>query len=186
MATVHIDVQKAKKLLGEVKGDREKRKEAGKTIALAKETAKSLLLERILVVMGQAAPKKLLELTVNPVTMYDGKESGAWQIKIDFTTAGKTAETLRQASEEWNIMFIICGYDEERKNERWIPMAMQADGSEPTRQQVLEEARKLTENNGIQLMHDGSRSKSEFRQEKKKEDGGKFFQTFSARHHFRG
>ena len=31
----------------------------------------------------------------------------------------------------------------------------QADGSEPTRQQVLEEARKLTENNGIQLMHDG-------------------------------
>ena len=34
-------------------------------------------------------------------------------------------------------------------------MAKQADGSEPTRQQVLEEARKLTENNGIQLMHDG-------------------------------
>ena len=33
--------------------------------------------------------------------------------------------------------------------------ANQADGSEPTRQQVLEEARKLTENNGIQLMHDG-------------------------------
>ena len=57
-------------------------------------------------------------------------------------------------------MFITCGYDEERrredrKNERWIPMAKQADGSEPTRQQVLEEARKLTENNGIQLMHDG-------------------------------
>ena len=48
-------------------------------------------------------------------------------------------------------MFITCGYDEERrredrKNERWIPMAKQTDqgGGE-----------KLTENNGIQLMHDG-------------------------------
>ena len=30
MATVHIDIQKVKKILGEVKGDREKRKEAGK------------------------------------------------------------------------------------------------------------------------------------------------------------
>ena len=61
-------------------------------------------------------------------------------------------------------MFITCGYDEERrredrKNERWIPMAKQADGSEPTRQQVLEEARKLEENNGIQLMHDGIKFK---------------------------
>ena len=51
MATVHIDIQKAKKLLGEVTGDREKRKEAGKTIALANETAKSLLLARIIAVM---------------------------------------------------------------------------------------------------------------------------------------
>ena len=51
MATVHIDIQKAKKVLGEVKGDREKRKEAGKTIALAKETAKSLLMARVIAVM---------------------------------------------------------------------------------------------------------------------------------------
>ena len=130
MATVHIDIQKAKKVLGEVKGDREKRKEAGKTIALPKETVKGM------------------------------KSSFGKQIKIDFTTAGKTAEKLRKVSGGEGIMFITCGYDEERrredrKNERWIPMAKQADGSEPTRQQVLEEARKLTENNGIQLMHDG-------------------------------
>ena len=97
---------------------------------------------------------------MNSVTMYEGKESGARQIKIDFTTAGKTSEKLRKASGGEGIIFIICGYDverrrEDRKNERWIPMAKQADGSEPTRQQVLEEARKLTENNGIQLMHDG-------------------------------
>ena len=156
---VHIDIQKAKKLLGEVKGDRGKRKEAGKTIDLVKETAKSLL-ARIIAVMAQAAPEKLLELAVNSVTMYEGKESGARQIKIDFTTAGKTAEKLRKASGGEGMMFITCGYDEERrredrKNERWIPLAKQADGSEPTRQQVLEEARKLTENNGIQLMHDG-------------------------------
>ena len=110
--------------------------------------------------MGQTAPEKLLELAVNAVTMYEGKESGARQIKIDFTTAEKTAEKLRKVSGGEGIMFITCGYDEERrredrKNERWIPMAKQADGSEPTRQQVLEEARKLTENNGIQLMHDG-------------------------------
>ena len=92
--------------------------------------------------------------------MCEGKESGPRQIKIDFTTAGKTTEKIRKASREEGIMFITCRYDEERrkedrKNERWIPMAKQADGSEPTRQQVLEEARKLTENNGIQLMHDG-------------------------------
>ena len=34
-------------------------------------------------------------------------------------------------------------------------MARRPDGNHPTRQQVMEEARKLTENNGIQLMHDG-------------------------------
>ena len=34
-------------------------------------------------------------------------------------------------------------------------MARRHDGSHPTRQQVMKEARKLTENNGIQLMHDG-------------------------------
>ena len=38
MATVHINIEKAKKLLGEEKR-REKRKEAGKAMALAKETA---------------------------------------------------------------------------------------------------------------------------------------------------
>ena len=97
MTTVHIDIQKAKKLLGEVKGDREKRKEAGKTIVLAKETAKRLLLARIIAVVGQAAPEKLLELAVNSVTMYEGKESGARQIKIDFTKAAKTAEKLRKS-----------------------------------------------------------------------------------------
>ena len=89
-----------------------------KTIALAKETAKRLLLARIIAVMGQAAPERLLELAVNSVTMYEGKESGARQIKIDFTTAGKTAEKLRKASGGEGIMFITCGYDEERKKGR--------------------------------------------------------------------
>ena len=117
MATVHIDIQKVKKVLGEVKGDRKKRKEAGKTIALAKETAKSLLMARV-IVMGQAAPEKLLELAVNAVTMYEGEESGARQIKIDFTTAEKTAEKLRKVSGGEGIMFITCGYDEERWEDR--------------------------------------------------------------------
>ena len=45
----------------------EKRKEAGKTTALAKETAKSLLMARVIAVMGQTAPEKLLELAVNAV-----------------------------------------------------------------------------------------------------------------------
>ena len=97
-----------------MKGDREKRKEAGKTIALAKESAKSLLLARIIAVMGQAAPEKLLELAVNSVTMYEDNESGARQIKIDFTTARKTAEKLRKASGGEGIMFITCGYDERK------------------------------------------------------------------------
>ena len=92
--------------------------------------------------MGQTAPEKLLEIAVNAVTMYEGKESGARQIKIDFTTAEETAEKLRKVCGGEGIMSITCGYDEERrredrKNERWIPMAKQADGSEPTRQQVL-------------------------------------------------
>ena len=89
MATVHIDIQKAKKNLGEVKRDREKRKEARRTIALAKETAESLLVARVIAMMGQTAPEKLLEIAVNAVTMYEGKESGSRQIKIDFTTAEK-------------------------------------------------------------------------------------------------
>ena len=47
---------------------------------------------RVIAVMGQTVPEKLLELAVNAVTMYEGKESGARQIKIDFTTAEKTAK----------------------------------------------------------------------------------------------
>ena len=64
--------------------------------------------------MGQTAPEKLLELAVHAVTMY--------------TTAEKTAEKLRKLSGGQGILFITCGYDEERrnedrKNERWIQMA---------------------------------------------------------------
>ena len=105
MATVHIDIQKAKKILGEVKGDREKRKEAGKTIALAKETAKSLLLARAIAVMGQTAPEKLLEIVVNAVTMYERKESGVRQIKIDFTTAEKNCRKIEEGTwRRWNYV----------------------------------------------------------------------------------
>ena len=56
-------------------------------------------------------------------------------------------------------MVLTCGYDreamgKEKKEEKWIPMAMRPDGGCPTRQEVLEEAAKL-KNNGIQLNYDG-------------------------------
>ena len=149
MATVHIDIQKAKKVLGEVKGDREKRKEAGKTIALAKETAKSLLVARAIAVMGQTAPEKLLEIAVNAVTMYERKESGARQIKIDFTTAEKTAEKLRKVSGGEGIM--LSPVDTMRKEEertgktkdgfRWLNKLMavnQQDSKSWRRQECLQ------------------------------------------------
>ena len=70
--------------------DTEKRgRKQVKTIASAKETAKRSLMARVIAVMGQTAPEKLLELAVKAVTMYEGKESGARQIKIDLTTAEK-------------------------------------------------------------------------------------------------
>ena len=55
---------------------------------------------------------------MNSVTMYEGKESGARQIKIDFTTAEKTAENWRKVSGGEGIMFITCGYDWERREDR--------------------------------------------------------------------
>ena len=49
--------------------------------------------------MGQAAPAKLFEVAVNSVTMYDNKENGARQIKIDFTAAEETAEKHQEEKE---------------------------------------------------------------------------------------
>ena len=98
MATACTDVQKAKKVLNENKGDSEKRREAGGRIAQAKETAKSSLAVRAEAVMGANAPKELLEISMNATTMYEGTEKGARQLKIDFTSTSKTAEKLRKSS----------------------------------------------------------------------------------------
>ena len=80
MATVHIDIQKAREI--------EKS---------ARKQERPFLLARTIAVMKQAAPKKLLQLAVNSVTMYEGKESGARQIKIDFTTAGKNSRKIEKS-----------------------------------------------------------------------------------------
>ena len=129
-----------------------------------------------------------------PSQCMKGKKSGARQIKIDFTTAEKTAEKIEEGiRRRRNYVHHLRirrgkkkrGQKNMKDGFRW---PKQADGSEPTRQQVLEEARKLTENNGIQLMHDGITFKIRVPSGKEEEEGWRqiFVQTSTSKCQFRG
>ena len=96
MATVHIDIQKAKKCWEKSQETEKKERKQEKPLLWPRRQQKSLLMARVIAVMGQTAPEKLLELAVNAVTMYEGKESGARQIKIDFTNCRKDCRKIEE------------------------------------------------------------------------------------------